>query len=158
MGNGPSASTDTITIPGWERNLHKNYNCHYYIISSDPNLFQTRKCLVLDHSENKLYYTLKDLELDLIYENVPSVFVSSSRINYSWDSYFKIGTVVKTNATMIDKSTMNGKFKGRARISDIKMDTEKGVAVDLVDLRTNYRAYGVPPSEFALDKEYYRIK
>lgn len=158
MGNGPSAKSDTITIPTWTRDLQKNYNCHYYLISSDPSLFQTRKCLVLDHDDNRLHYTLKDLELDLIYEDVPSVFISSTRFLYSWDSYFKIGTVVKTNATDLSAAKSNKKFSRRARITDIKTDPENGVTVDLIDLRTNFRAYCTPPNEFALDKSYYNIK
>lgn len=156
MGN--SASNDTITIPGWETNLQKNYNCHYYIISSDPNLFEKRKCLVIDHDERKMHYTLKDLEVDLLYEDVPSVFVSSSRVDYTWENYFKIGTVVKTNATMLGNDKNDNKLVGRARITDVMFDAEIGVSVDLIDLKTNFRAYRVPPSKFALDKDYYRIK
>lgn len=156
MGNRPSAANDTIIIPKWERSLQKNYNCHYYLISSDPSLFQKRKCLVLDHDEGKFHYTLRDLELDLVYEDVPSVFVSSSLINYSWEDYFKVGTVVKTNATSLDKG--DKKLSARARISDMRYDPEDGVTVDLVDMRTGFRAFRIAPHGFALDKAYYKIK
>jgi hypothetical protein len=159
MGNtSANGNHDTIVIPKWEKGLMKGYNCHYYIISSDPELFQKRKCLVVDHDERKLHYTLKDIELDLLYEDVPGVFVSSSRVDYSWDDYFKIGTVVKTNATSVERTNKDMKFKHRARIADVKHDMENGVTLDLVDARTNFRAYHVTPSDFTLDKQYYRIK
>lgn len=159
MGNSNSYENDTITIPSWERSLMKGYDCHYYIISSDPDLFQVRKCVVLDHDNEKLHYTLKDIELDLIYEDIPSVFVSSCRVSNKWEDYFKIGTVVKTNTTSVDRLKQDTKrFTNRARIADIRNDLEDGVTLDLVDLKTGFRAYRVTPSQFALDKSYYKIK
>lgn len=152
MGNLPPKDS---VIPTWERNLQKGYNCHYYLISSDPELFQKRKCVIIDHDDTKRHYTLKDIELELLYEDVPAVFVSSSRVDYDWGSYFKPGTIVKTNATTVEK---HGKFNNRARISNMNLDSDNGITVDLVDIRTNFRAYGVIPSEFVLDKDYYRIK
>lgn len=158
MGNKQSCDNDTVQLPHWERNLHKGYNCNYYVVTSDPELFQKRKCVVLDHDDKKFHYTLKDIELDLIYEDIPSCFISSSRLDYSWEDYFKMGTVVKTNATSVDKDKKGGDFKHQARISDIKRDMENGVTLDLVDLKTGFRAYCIRPSEFVLDKSYYRIK
>jgi hypothetical protein len=152
MGNTPPKDS---VIPKWERNMTKGNNCHYYIISSDPELFQKRKCVIIEHDDNDIHYTLKDIELDLLYEDVHSVFVSSSMIDYSWENYFKQDTVVKTNATSLDK---HGKFTHRARIASINRDHERGTSVDLVDVRTGFRAYCITPSNFALDKVFYNIK
>lgn len=159
MGNTANSRDDTVQLPHWERSLVKGYNCHYYVVTTDPTLFQKRKCVVIDHDDTKMHYTLRDIELDLVYEDVPSCFVSSSRVDYRWDDYFKLGIVVKTNATSIDRVTSRGgEFKNRARISNIKTDVENGVTVDLVDLKTGFRAYCIRPSEFALDRAYYNIR
>mgnify|MGYP006919737657 CR=1 FL=1 len=153
MGN--SVPKDSV-IPSWECSLLKGYNCNYYMMSSDPSLFQRRSCVVLDHDDNRRHYTLRDNELGLEYEDVPSVFISSSRVNYTWGTYFKVDTVVKTNATTVHRT---GKFVNRARITDITMDSESSsITVDLVDIKTGFRSYCVTPNQFSLDKGYYKIK
>lgn len=143
MGN--TNVTVKNSLPKWENTLSKGYSCYYYLPSSLPSAFIARKCTVLRHDRQKLYYILSDDELKIIYHDVPGIFISTTRVTYQWSDYFDIDTVVKFQ----DK---------RARIIKIHKNNKYEVLFDLVDAQSGERFHAVVPKDVHLDRKYYGIK
>lgn len=155
MGN--TQQTNTIrqrTSPAREE-LSKGYNCYYYTISSFPDSFKSEKCVVDDHNYKKTLYHLHLEENSQVQlNNIPYFYVSGRRYERTWHDYFKIGTMVQTNVTAVDRTT--NPTKRRAEIMDIRPDKEFQVVVDLCDVKTGYTVFGVTPDKYLLDLKFYK--
>lgn len=155
MGNSQQNRTIRERTAPMKQDLNKGYNCYYYTISSFPNSFKSEKCVVDDHNYNKTLYNLhleEDPEVKL--NNIPYFYVSGRRFERTWHDYFKVGTMVQTSVTAIDR--VNNPTKRRAEIMDIREDRDFQVVVDLRDVNTGYTVFGVTPDKYLLDLKFYK--
>ena len=154
MGNSQNNIRRATTSPTKEE-LNKGYNCLYYTISSFPNSFKCEKCVVDGHNHNKTLYNLYlEEDSDTKLNNIPYFYVSGRRIERTWRDYFKVGTMVQTNVTAVDR--VNNPNKRMAEIMDIRDDTDFQVLVDLRDVKTGYTVFGVTPDKYLLDLKFYK--
>jgi hypothetical protein len=154
MGNSQESATRRRTSPPVD-DLNKGYNCYYYSISSFPDSFKYEKCVVEDHNYNKTLYNLHlESDSNIKFINIPYFYVSGRQNKRSWYDYFKVGTMVQTNMTAIDRA--NNPSKRRAEIMDVRTDKNFKIVVDLRDVKTGYTAFGVTPDKYLLDLGYYR--
>lgn len=152
MGNSHFKESKRALIPG-NPNLNKNYTCYYHKVSSFPDGMERHKCTVLDHSDDKSFYMLRnDADPRIIYNKVPYFFISSYKSPYSWDDYFKVGTIVLTNIKQLTNDTT--KFK-RAEIVNINNDKNDTPTMDLKDIETGFVVYCVPCAIIRFDVDFY---
>lgn len=147
MGNDNTKERRRALLPPNPR-LEKGYSCYYYKLSSFPMSLEKYKCTVLDRTPDYKLYTLRDDTIpEKIYSQIPYIYVSSAREPNGWDDYFKIGTIIKTN---------EGGRLCDAEIIDIHYDSLTGKNIDIKELKTGFTRYGVRPTNFYFNVEYYR--
>lgn len=150
MGNSPPQQRSSTGQP--KPNLMKGYNCYMYRIASFPDSFVAEKCVVLDHDYQKNFYDLRlEEDSEVVFNKIPYFYVSGRREKRTWHDYFKVGTMVQTSITDVDRRN-----KRRAEIMDVRPDSEYQVVVDLKDTVTKFTVFGVTPDKYLLDMKYYK--
>jgi hypothetical protein len=152
MGNAQYKENKRSQIPP-NPMLEKNYSCYYHTITSFPEGMTFKKCTVKDHTPDKKFYTLKDdKEKDKYYVMIPYIYVSSFSRPYTWDDYFKAGTVVKTTVPSLSH---DGQPR-RAEIVQVHREKDGLTTMDLKDVKTGFTVYGVSCANILFDIEFYR--
>jgi hypothetical protein len=133
--------------------LEIGYNCCYYHLSSFPASFECIDGVVVGFSDNKSTYFIKDAkDSDIVYKDIPYIYVSSGRERRTWNDYYKIGVRVMVTASSLSKTE-----KRPAYITDIRqVKGEDYYEIDVKDAVTGFVAYCVPPRNFFLDVKYYK--
>lgn len=153
MGSDQSNTRRARTSPP-RSFLNKGYNCFMYTISSFPESISKTKCIVEDHNHDKTLYNLRiEKDPDVKFTNIPYFYVSGRREERSWHDYFKVGTVVRTRATCIDRNNISYR---QAEIMEIRSDDDSQVIIDLKDLRTGFTVFSVTPDKYRLDVQFYK--
>lgn len=152
MGNDHAKERRRALLPPNPK-LQKGYSAYYHRISSFPQGMEKTKCIVVNHTPDYKFYDLRDdKDKERFFLNIPYLYVSGCRDPYTWYDYFKIGTVVATTLGNV----ANGNKPRDAEIVDIRPDPVTEVIVDLKDLKTGFTTYGVSPSKFYFNIEYYK--
>lgn len=152
MGNAKFKDSRRALMPP-NPMLCKNYTCYYHKITSFPEGMERKKCTVIDHTPDKKLYTLRDdNDRDKYYSMIPYIYVSSYRTPYSWEDYFKPGTIIKTTSPTLSH---DGKPR-RAEIIAVHRASDGMTTMDIKDLKTGFTVFGVYCSNILFDIEFYK--
>ena len=148
MGNSYEKQSRCAIMPQ-NPMLSKGYTCYFYRLSTFAPSMEKIKCTVVDFSNNhKLYHLRADVG-HKEYNHIPYFYVSPGSQPYTWEDYFKIGTVVRHRGTGDGRPL-------QAVIIDIRQDVEYDAVVDIKNIKTGFVTYGVRPSMYYLDVPYYK--